>query len=204
MGSQEKQLMIRRMPPPLIAAALVVLLVFCELIGIWSERRAATRIEALSKEHAVEANRVFHPRGFSIIRPANWVHRVYDDPEDPEETSLNRICVWASSGRYTDTFHVQRIRCVSLDQDLDAALLRKMESIVLAELEPKEVLFQKQRAIVRLGVHDGGGSEDPTYTYGAVHFRRGEMWYEIRFHLLGTFTEIPSGLWQFFETFQES
>ena len=147
-----------------------------------------------------EANRVIHPIGFSIIKPAGWIDRVYTFPE---ETPSNAIVICSSQGRYAHTYALSRIRTGSPAQALNASVLRDLDAAPLIDREPMEVPFQDDTAIVRKAIHRGNGFKNPSYLYGAVHFRRGETWYQIRFGLIGTFTDIPPGLWAFFETFQE-
>jgi hypothetical protein len=195
----ESELVDRKTSRIWIGAILALLVLLYVLVVIWSEHQRATRVEALNREQPVEENRVFHPAGFSIIKPRNWLDRVYSLPE---ETPLNKIAVFASRGRYTDMYHVRRIPVDLVDQDDQRSLLRELLSATLSELEPKEVVFQNRPAIQRLGLHKGAGFEDPAYSYGAIHFLRGGMWYEIRFTLMGTFSETPPGLWRFFETFR--
>lgn len=176
------------------------ILAMCYLgVLIWDMHREATLFSRLAKEEPAEANRIRHPRGFSVVEPMGWIHRVDDVGEEGPDAM---IWVFASSGRFAHSYGVSRIRSNLELEALDEATFTALYAKDYWKLKPILVQFQGRNAVLRQFTKKGGGFENPTLTSGVIHLRRGEWCYQIRYHLVGEFSEVPPGLWRFFETLE--
>jgi hypothetical protein len=135
-----------------------------------------------------EANRVVHPREFSMIVPPGWESKVGVSSPFDSITSTARQLI--PDGRHRTEIHLER------------SGTRKPWGTLDPDLRP--VSFQGQPARERSWSYPGGGDvKDPTPRFHYErYFQRNGQWYALEYRVPRAYQSLPPLIQHYFDTFR--
>jgi hypothetical protein len=184
----------------LTLALCIPLLVFLVSHVLLNENRVLeNKISELEIEIPLETNRVKSKRGFSIIKPKNWI-RPSIDTEDFDETFSNKFKIHSSHSRKAHTLSISRISIEKSDN---------MKSIISDYFSdfcdpPQSITFQNKSAFLYVSVGKSPRStQEIKYQscFSLCFFQDGFL-YNISLFFQGRYEKIPPGVWKFLDTFE--
>lgn len=137
---------------------------------------------SLPVERPSEKRRVFHPAGFSIIRPKFWEAKVVQDQEHPDEGDIR---LWSPA-------HVRPGITLVISK-------LKREPLLLSRSE--DVKFQGQPAQLALTHHPEEDFEHPGQLTAELAFERANAHWLFRCNMVRDQQSLPKRLWEYMETF---
>lgn len=163
-----------------LIASITVFITFIYRIAEHSLHRRAT--SAIPTERPNEGRRIFHPTGFSIIRPEFWKSKIIEDRDHP---GLGGIKLWSPSD-------------LSPGASLEVA---KLISEPTPQAHAHEVQFQGQPAWLTITHHDQEDFEQPGQLTVELTFSRDNSYWLVRYDLQRDQQAIPKRVWEYMETF---
>ena len=162
---------------------------FLYFTPIWS---LLTTPGPIPKSAPEEANRVYHPFGFSIVAPANWRRievLVSDEDMPPEFPSCISI---SRGGSYPSRYGGAGI----------SASMEDGQPEDLAEFT--SVVFQDKPAFEQILIQPERGFEHPAHFDYTLAFQREDQWYTVSYNLfdIADLVQLPPEVYPYFETFR--
>jgi ABC-type cobalt transport system substrate-binding protein len=150
-----------------------------------------------------EANRIYHPNGMSIIRPDDWVQKIYDSP------NRQVLMFWAGALRHTCRISVisEDIKETSEETSDDNSIPIQIKNMCSMGRSSnfEKILFQNEPAFEFVEqTHRSGGLEDPSYVEGGICFFRGKKCYllQYQFYFFSKEIKVPENLRLYLESFR--
>lgn len=163
-----------------LIAAITVLVTF--LYRVVQHAMHRNGISAIPIERPDEERRIFHPAGFSMIRPEFWESEVVLDPDHSGEGGI-------------------KLRSPSQIKPGATLEVVKLASEPTLRGQVQEVLFQGQPARLSMTHRKAEDGEQPGQFTVELAFSRNNSYWLFRYDLQREQQTIPPRLWEYLETF---
>jgi hypothetical protein len=183
-----------------IALCIPLLVFLVSHVLLNEDRILENKISKLETEIPSETNRVKSKRGFSIIKPKNWI-RPSIDTEDFDETFDNKFKIHSSRSRKAHTLSISRI---SIDKSDNMNIINDYFNDFCDP--PQSITFQNKSAFLYVSVGKSPRStREVEYQscFSLCFFQDGFL-YNISLFFQGRYEKIPTGIWKFLNTFESS
>jgi hypothetical protein len=172
----------RRIEFLVIAVCVLLVPIICiSWLFITSENFGKPLGRDLPDEPPVEANRVVHPQGFSLVYPPNWDVSV----SDVVDNSINGYPRSLLPRRHSGVIYVERIE-------------KKMPGGLS---DRRLIKFQGRTAYEQISLERGDWERPPYFGYNIIFYRNGD-WYRIVYTIWQDRATLPAMILRYLETFR--